>query len=392
MERRTPSEVPLNPEDARTLETMTLETMTLETIPLETAPLETMTPREQSSGVLEPARALLVVPWVSMGLLLTGWLLFPATLTHFMYLPLLLSVVLLGLPHGALDHLVPTRMGWAWAQRLGPVLLYNLVYAGIAALLLLTWPTLPLLAFWSFLAVSLLHWGQGDLHFLEASLGRTRDGWWSAPLTTLARGSLPILVPLLVFPDWFQRLLLGATRIFDANAMPQALWSRVWPGWLLAILCLVLTGYAVDTFRSSPKPLLELGEVGLLLLLFTTVPPPLTIGSYFTLWHSWRHLGRLRALFHPTGMFHPAGGVQSAAGFGRFALLFVPITVLALLLLGGLYAWAALRIHDAERFAALYLALIAALTGPHALLVALMDFKRVKLVKVTQSAREVPTH
>jgi len=372
MERRTPLEkpleAPLGSKDARTL--------------------ETIIHKDQSSGVLEPAQSLLVVPWVSMGLLLTGWLLFPTTLTHFMYLPLLLSVVLLGLPHGALDHLVPTRMGWAWAQRLGPVLLYNLLYAGVAALLLLTWSTLPLLAFWSFLAVSLLHWGQGDLHFLEASLGRTREGWWSAPLTLLARGSLPILVPLLVFPDWFQRLLQGATRIFSPDALPHALLSGVWPGGLLVALGLVLTGYAVDTFRSSPRPLLELGEAGLLLLLFTTVPPPLAIGGYFTLWHSWRHLGRLQALFHP---LQPAGGTPPAAGFGRFALLFVPITVLALLLLGGLYAWAAPQIHDAERFAALYLALIAALTGPHALLVALMDFRRVGLGRATRSAREAPT-
>ncbi len=375
MERRTPFEVPLDPPDART----------------DARTLEPMNPNEQRLQVLEPAGALLVVPWLSLGTLLMGWLLFPTTLTHFMYLPLLLSVVLLGLPHGALDHLIPTRMGWAWAQRLGPVLLYNLLYASVAALLLLTWSTLPLLAFWSFLGVSLLHWGQGDLHFLEVSLGRTRAGWWSAPLTTLARGSLPILVPLLAFPDSFQRLLLGASHIFSVDAVPQALWSGVWPGGLLAALCLVLTGYAVDTLRSSPRPLLELGEAGFLLLLFITVPPPLAIGSYFTLWHSWRHLGRLRALFHPAHPAHPAAGVPSAAGFGRFALLFVPITVLALLLLGGLYQWAALRIHDVERFAALYLALISALTGPHALLVALMDFRQVGVGRVTRSAHEVPT-
>ena len=366
MVRRKPLEAQLSLENAHTFETMP------QTV--------------QSPQVLEPAQPLLVVPLVSMGFVLIGWLLFPATLTHFMYLPLLLSVLLLGLPHGALDHLVPTQMGWAWAQRLSPVLLYNLLYAGVAALLLLTWSTLPLLAFWSFLAVSLLHWGQGDLHFLEASLGRTREGWWSAPLTTLARGSLPILVPLLVFPDSFQRLLLGATSIFRPSAMPQVLWSEIWSGWLLSALCLVLIGYAIDTFRSSPKPLLELGEAGLLLLLFTTVPPPLAIGSYFTLWHSWRHLGRLRALFGP------AGGASSAAELGRFALLFVPITVLALLLLGGLYVWAASRIHDVERFAALYLALIAALTAPHALLVALMDFKRGRWVKVTPKVTEDSTH
>ena len=311
--------------------------------------------------------ALLAVPWLGMSLLLVGWLLFPDTLTQSMYLPLLLSVVLLGLPHGALDHLVPTRLGWAWAQTLRPVVLYNMVYLGVAALLLLTWAVLPSLAFWGFLVVSLLHWGQGDLHFLEASLGRTRSGWWSAPLTLLARGSLPILVPLLVFPEWFQRLLMGAASVFGADATPGALLPGAWPGVLTAALSLVLVGYAVDTFKNSSRPLLELGEAALLLLLFTTVPPPLAIGSYFALWHSWRHLDRLRSLFYP------AADAKSVWNAGRFVLLFVPITVLALFLLGGLYAWLAARVYDVERFSALYLALIAALTGPHALLVALMD-------------------
>ena len=330
---------------------------------------------------------LTVVPWLSMGLLLVGWLLFPATLTGVMYLPLLLSVVLLGLPHGALDHLVPTRLGWPWAQRLRPVLLYNLAYAALSALLLLAWPTLPVLAFWVFLVVSLLHWGQGDLHFLEASLGRARAGWWSAPLTVIARGSLPILVPLLVFPDWFQRLLTGAASVFGADA-PKTLLPGLWSTWLTALLILALTAYLLDTFSSSPRALLELGEAGLLLLLFTTVPPPLAIGSYFTLWHSWRHLGRLRALFDPIGV---AGSAVGTMRIEQFALLFVPITLLALLLLGGLYAWAAPRIHDLERFAALYLALIAALTGPHALLVALMDFKSVGSAIAPKNAPAAPT-
>jgi beta-carotene 15,15'-dioxygenase len=345
-------------------------------------------PVQNGEAQLRPA--LLLVPWVSMAALLAAWFLFPAALTQMMYLPLLLSVVLFGLPHGALDHQVPRLLGWRWAQSLPNLALYLLLYAALVAVLLMTWRVAPLLAFWGFLAASLLHWGQGDLHFSEAVLGRARSGWWSAPLAVLARGSLPILLPLLAFPEWFTSLARGAARAFGSSLLSAELLPGRWTVVLTGLLLAVLLGYVTDTLRVSPQPLLELGESGLLALLFLTVPPPLAIGLYFTLWHAWRHLGRLLALFTPaTALFPPAATLfPPAAGLrpasltalkrpvlsGRFLLELLPITLLALLLLGGVFLWAAPRVHDTQTFVALYLALIAALTGPHALLVALMDF------------------
>ncbi|AZI41992.1 hypothetical protein EHF33_03845 [Deinococcus psychrotolerans] len=346
------------------------------------------------------ASALLLLPWLATGLLIVGWQFVPGLLSRFIYAPLLLSVVLLGLPHGALDHLVPTRLGWRWAQRFWPVLGYNLLYAGLAGALLLCWKVWPMWAFWGFLVVTVLHWGQGDLHFLETSLGRRRTNVLSAPLTLLLRGSLTVVLPLLIFPEWFQRLENGAARAFGTPLAAGPLLPASWTAALWVLFAALLLAAGLDTWRSSPKRLLELGEVGLLLALFATVPPPLAIGSYFCLWHAWRHLGRLLALpAGPPALSEIAGAGKNtdsrmeltlgvlpkedtvAAGhttshreLSRLALHLLPITLLALLLLLGLYLWAAPRIHDAETFAALYLALIAALTGPHALLVALMDW------------------
>jgi beta-carotene 15,15'-dioxygenase len=300
-----------------------------------------------------------------------------------MFLPLLLSVLLFGLPHGALDHQVPGLLGWRWARHPAAVAGYLLLYAGLAGALLLGWLWAPLLAFWGFLVASLLHWGQGDLHTLEAVLGRRRPHRWSAAVAILARGSLPILLPLLAFPGWFLRLAQGAARAFGVAAWSGPLLGPALTLGLTLGLVAVLLLYTHDTLRASPHSLRELGEATLLLVVFLQVPPPLAIGLYFSLWHAWRHLGRLLALRQVQQELRQHQQVlgqdgQAPAALGRpalqgLALQLLPITLLAFTLLGGIYLWAAPRVHDTETLVALYLAVIAALTGPHALLVALMD-------------------
>jgi len=325
-------------------------------------------------GIRQPL--LVVVPWISLLVLLVGWLLVPSTLEHLTYLPLLISTVLFGIPHGALDHLVPGRLGWAWSRRPGLLWLYILGYALLAAATLWLWRLAPDGVFWGFLLVSLLHWGQGDLYFLETVQGRRRAGPWSAPLTLLTRGSLPILLPLLVFPEWFARLSVGVHQVFGRPAVTGPLLTGPQTGALAAGLAVLLLAYMVDTLVSSRDALRELGETVLLLTVFAVVPAPLSIGIYFSLWHAWRHLGRLLDLpvgrkfgGRETSSDQPTGTVRVL----HLILALLPITVVALGLLAALYFWAAPRVQNTETFAALYLALIAALTLPHALLVALMD-------------------
>ena len=339
--------------------------------------LLTASPRAHLSSPRSALPPLLLVPWLSLLGVLGLWLLAPRTASGLMYLPLLLSTVLLGIPHGALDHLVPRRLGWSWSRKPGRLPLYIAGYALLAALTLGLWRLAPTFTFWGFLLMSLLHWGQGDLHYLETVQTRRRSGPWSAPLTLLARGSLPILVPLLAFPEWYGRLASGVRLAFGLDAPAGPLLSGAWVTGLTLTVGAALLAYALDTLVSSRWPLLELAETALLLVFFVLVPAPLAIGTYFTLWHAWRHLGRLLNLrpevLKDTGQ--DAATRRSAPSIARLALDLVPITLAALGLLAGLYVWAAPHVQNVETFAALYLALIAALTVPHALLVAWMDLR-----------------
>ncbi len=318
------------------------------------------------------------VPVLSLLLLLLSWLAAPAVLERLMYLPLLISTVLLGIPHGALDHRVPARLGWVWGRRPWAGF-YLLGYLLLAALVVLCWPRFPDATYWGFLLVSLLHWGQGDLHYLERVQGRRRAARWSALLTLLARGCLPILVPLLRFPDWFTQLSSGIHQVFHLPAVEGALLPQPWPVVLGVGVGLLLAAYAADTVRSSRRPLTELAETGVLLATFLVVPTPLAIGLYFSLWHAWRHLDRLLNL-------PPHQEVPPARRALELAVDLLPITGTALCLLGGLYVWASPDVQSQETFAALYLALIAALTLPHALLVALMDSRHLAAANAGRAA------
>lgn len=317
------------------------------------------------------ALPLTLVPWLAAALAVGLSASSPDLARTYALYPLLVSVAVLGLPHGALDHLVPLRAGLTWARRPVRLGLYLFCYAALVGLYLGLWFAAPQVAFVGFLAATVLHWGQGDQRFLEIFLGRRRPTRWGAWVTVVVRGGLPIVVPVLAFPEtvasFYHHAALGL------GLTPLAT-SPTTPGFTLIVLVgVALVAYAVNAVRAAPNAAVlavDLLEVGLLTALFTLVPAYLAIGVYFTLWHSLRHLARL--LTFSAGA-RPPIGEKLLAQVGRLALELLPITLLALALLGGLYLLSAARVATLEGFIALYLVLISALTVPHALVVALMD-------------------
>ena len=147
------------------------------------------------AAVVWPSRAVVLLLTVAFaaGLAVPGWA---------QYLPFAASLVLFGLPHGAVDHLVPARLAGRaadWRSVLGVVLLY----LALSGLCLALWFTAPAAAFVLFVLVTVFHWGAGELHALLffGPDGIGGMGPVSRALLLVLRGSLPMLVPLLFFPD-----------------------------------------------------------------------------------------------------------------------------------------------------------------------------------------------
>ncbi len=279
-------------------------------------------------------------------------------------------MVVLGLPHGALDHLAPLFL---LHRRLTPkyLTLFVLGYAALVMLYLAFWHLAPLAALAVFLLLSWLHWGQGDAYFLAAFGGQPRPQ--TSPgrfLIWAVRGGLPILLPPLAHPAAFAQVAGGILDWYGSRAV-WAL-SPLMREIGLGVIGLTLAAYLWQSWKLSRAAWWrDAGEVALLLAYFWLVPAILAVGVYFCVWHSARHIARL-ILIDPADR---EALMQGRIGqcLLRSAVQALPMTLGALGLLAGLWWWQGRAPSSVGSFVYLYLSLIAALTFPHFLLVLWMD-------------------
>ncbi len=326
------------------------------------------------SASLTPAaarlRPLLTWPAWLLCLALTVWApLFPAAAQRAEFYPFAVGLLLLGLPHGALDHLAPFRR-----ERRAQIQFFA-GYIAAVLLYLAFWRLAPVAALLVFLVISWLHWGQGDYAYLRLFEHRPSPAApFGALLIWLGRGGLPILLPILAWPGTFARVGAGLTRWYGGVGLPAPGRSFVFSG--LAVLLLLTLLYLRHSWRDAGGATRgfwrDLGETLLLWIFFWRVPPILAVGTYFCVWHSARHLGRLMLLDPVASDWLARGRWWHSAA--RLALQSLPLTCGALLLLGGLYGLQ--KPHGPASLPGLvflYLSLIAALTVPHFAVVCDLD-------------------
>jgi Brp/Blh family beta-carotene 15,15'-monooxygenase len=326
----------------------------------------------------ETLRAVAVRPaWVVHAALVVPFLFGVSVPVELQYVPLAASVAVLGLPHGAVDHLALER-----SRGQSPTYRGMLLVAGLYALLggtyLALWYLAPVASFVLFIAVTWVHWGQGDVYALVAVEGvdhlRTRG---QRALAAAVRGGLPMLVPLLSHPDQYREvaaLLVGRFGVTAADLAPLfETGTRLVLGTGFVALTFIALGIGLlrGGGLTDPGWRVDALETGLLWAFFLAVPPVLAIGVYFCLWHSVRHIARL-ALVDPRA----AGALSRGAwrpALARFARDAAPLTAVSLVFLGGFYLLVPVRPTDLPETVGLYLILIAVLTLPHVVVVSLMD-------------------
>ena len=300
------------------------------------------------------------------------------------YLPFALSLVVFGLPHGAVDHLaVPRLLGrkaWPW-----PVLAVGLLYLVLSGLYLALWFAVPAVAFAGFIVLTWLHWGAGDLHALSAYVSGSDAyprGRMRRALILILRGGLPMLVPLLAFPETYRDIAGSAVSLFATTSGGAFSWAfepsfRLFAGAAFALFAVVTLASGYGSARESGARgawRTDVAETALLALYFALVPPVLAVGLYFCLWHAPRHVARLVLLDPGSAGALEAGRVATAVV--RFARDAAPLTAAALVLLLGLYLVVPVTGVGLPTLLALYLVLISALTLPHFVVVSFMDLRQ----------------
>ena len=146
------------------------------------------------------ARAWSTPGWAALVLVGLLALAAPGAADAVRWVPLLVGLVLFALPHGAVDHHVPRRLGRAG----GPAFVAG--YLAAVAAGLLAWALAPSATLIAFLVVAAVHWGTGDGWYARAVHGRAAfRGPLDAALFVAARGALPVALPALAHPGELAR-------------------------------------------------------------------------------------------------------------------------------------------------------------------------------------------
>ncbi len=278
--------------------------------------------------LLELAAALGPRPTLAAGLALTTLL--PPTLRD---LAALVVIILLGVPHGALDgELARTwlrpRLGVAWFG------VFAAPYLALSALVLLGWAIAPLTVLALFLAVSVWHFGTEDTGSVE-------------PLVVLGAGGLPVALAVLAHPAATAAIFGTVTQVRMMNL----------PAWLTVASVLWVVPASFWFVRLAREGDRARIAAAVMLAASAILLPPLTsFAIYFVCVHAPAHV---RSLIADRRL---APRITDATSAARLSL---PVTALTLVL--GAALWPLFPGEAVPRLLGLTLQGLAALTLPHML-------------------------
>ena len=294
--------------------------------------------------------------------------LFPSQLTW--QIVLAVAALAIGIPHGAVDHLiaVPAMSRWRQATFFASYLLVT----GLVISFILTF---NLLGFQLIVVLSALHFGVGDASFVAEIDGRSTPRKFPRIWYSVAAGFTPVLIPLVSSQS--QVALQSVNPALVGWSGPAATQLFV------ACVCLNLVATTILFARKRPRQAVDL----LILLALATLTPPLVaFGIYFGLWHALRHTARL-SLELPSSRIHHERGRPWAA-FGKAVLAGAPSVVIVL----GFTAWLGFAngFRVGSEFLWYLLAVIWALTVPHMILTARIDARALRAPASQPSETRLP--
>jgi len=235
------------------------------------------------------------------------------------------SVLVLGIPHGAMDHRVAE---WVLRDRLSgrwmPVFL--ITYCSLAGLMLLIWFSAPWAALEIFLILSALHFGLGDVKDIQNNSAGCQL------LLAFTRGVIPIGLPI-IFHCNEVNLLFGWLTSNGHGANGFAI-----PGLFPSAVLITIPAFLFHLGRAVVKQDWSgTGELCILALVGSILPPLISFAVYFGLWHSPRHLMELACWREQQLDGRSVNGKSEAisfvSGLRRVAWEAVPLTVVTWLLM-----------------------------------------------------------
>ena len=267
-----------------------------------------------------------------------------------------LIALAVGIPHGALDHLVTLPKSSA-VKMAGFITVYVAV-AVIAVILLLTW---NVGGFIFVVAMSAVHFGIGDAAFIsEIDRRSSYTNRFPRFSYAAAGGTLPVVIPLVS-----EKSSAALERVNSSLIN----WHQ---GFNDELLLLSLVIFAIALLRLLQKRRISDGiDLSLLYLLALTAPPLVAFAVYFGCWHAMRHTARLTLVLPRS---------QKAFAEGRSTDAFLSAIWPGLPALIGTFVVAGIVIafrggSVSDQFLWITLVIVWALTVPHMAVTARLDRK-----------------
>jgi len=267
-----------------------------------------------------------------------------------------LIALAVGIPHGALDHLV--TLPRSSAKKMALFILIYVAVAVLAVVALLTW---NVAGFIFVVVMSAVHFGIGDAAFIsEIDRRSVEPKKFAKYLYASAAGTLPVVIPLVNEKSTSALEKVNPVLVNWHHGLNYDL--QLWVMILTAVALLRL----VQKRRES-----DALDLMLLYLLAVTAPPLVAFAVYFGCWHAMRHTARLTLTLPSSQAAFAEGNARGA--FMKAVLPGTPALI-------GTFVIAALIVllrGDSldDQFLWVSLVVVWALTVPHMAVTARLDRK-----------------
>lgn len=267
-----------------------------------------------------------------------------------------LLALAVGIPHGALDHLVTL-------PRSQPIKMAFFIAVYVAIALIAVWAILEwnVYGFYVVVAMSALHFGIGDAAYLaerDRILGRDRSPRPTQILYALAGGVTPVLIPLVNERSSQALAAVNPALVdWDGGFADAFYWIAI---------ALLVTAIVAQLVSRRERDALDLILLGLLAIL---TPPLIAFAVYFGTWHAMRHTARLT--LNLTKSQHAYENDDARGALRSAVIPGIPALIGTLIVAAGLVLFDENNFTD--DFLWLLLVVIWALTVPHMMVTAKLD-------------------
>jgi len=258
-----------------------------------------------------------------------------------------------GIPHGALDHLVTVPR-----TNMRVMVLFIGGYVAVAVIAVLAILKWNVFGFQIVVLMSLVHFGIGDSAFLN-ELDRLK-GLTASRLPTafvfLAFGAVPVVIPLINSSSTSALAEVNSSLINWHQGFDKELGLIVLAFFLIAVLALVIS----KRFR-------DVIDLFLLAGLAILTPPLIAFATYFGCWHAMRHTARLSLVLPQSERDYQAQHAVKA--FFSAVIPGTPALIGSFVVAAGLWLSGSIE----KSFFWFLLTIVWALTVPHMIVTAKLD-------------------